>query len=516
MAWSGPLTFTITTTSMRTIAFPLVVLLATAAQAQDWALIDPAYTYNYSLGGTDTITDQVLVTHIDTLGQDSFRFGLNPVAEICDGCGVGLNAPCYLSQDAPWVQDGRPSVMGWAVRRSGASCWLEGLDTLLLHPQAGVGSTWAGSANVTATVLDLSLATVLGEVDSVKVIGLSNGDSLLLTQHHGVAMIRTGNAASAYQLIGMQGPQVLGRRAPDLMNLFDYHPGDILEYKEQSSGTDGQCYWTTYTTDKYTITARTPTGDSVLLSVVHVYHRDSYATPIVGSGPCYFYGDNGEGIETLAVVVRPDRWTASNLFGSSWLTHCWVKALGPNDEQTYRPMYSTRLRFVPDVDGRDRVRPDTLRQSNARLFDLCRSEENDSIYGITDQGDEEYASYKVGIGLLHAHGYYFENGFMRDLYGYSIAGEEGGVIDSDGYILSVNAVASAQADPLFPNPANDRISLPPVKAITAYSITDLEGRIVLTGTLQPNADQLDVHELGPGIYVAHLDGRPPQRFVIAR
>jgi len=58
--------------------------------AQDRALINPAYKYNYSLGGTDTITNQIFVTQVDTLGPDSFRYALNLIGIRCDTCSTSL------------------------------------------------------------------------------------------------------------------------------------------------------------------------------------------------------------------------------------------------------------------------------------------------------------------------------------------------------------------------------------------------------------------------------------------
>jgi hypothetical protein len=36
-----------------------------------WALLNPEYKYNYSNDGTDTISNQIFITHMDPLGLDS-------------------------------------------------------------------------------------------------------------------------------------------------------------------------------------------------------------------------------------------------------------------------------------------------------------------------------------------------------------------------------------------------------------------------------------------------------------
>ena len=60
---------------IRTLAtLCLLFMISNGLVAQNWALINPAYKYNYSNDGTDTISNQVFVTHLDTLGVDSFRY----------------------------------------------------------------------------------------------------------------------------------------------------------------------------------------------------------------------------------------------------------------------------------------------------------------------------------------------------------------------------------------------------------------------------------------------------------
>ncbi|MCC6654279.1 MAG: hypothetical protein IT231_03845, partial [Flavobacteriales bacterium] len=46
---------------MRSILL-LIALSGSAASAQNWALLNPAYKYNYSNDGTDTISNQIFVT----------------------------------------------------------------------------------------------------------------------------------------------------------------------------------------------------------------------------------------------------------------------------------------------------------------------------------------------------------------------------------------------------------------------------------------------------------------------
>ncbi|MBK8341315.1 MAG: hypothetical protein IPK99_15620 [Flavobacteriales bacterium] len=74
---------------MRSATLLLSLWCSAGLFAQNWALINPAYKYNYSLGGTDTITNQIFATQWIRLGPDSFRYAFNLDRHGCDTSTVG-------------------------------------------------------------------------------------------------------------------------------------------------------------------------------------------------------------------------------------------------------------------------------------------------------------------------------------------------------------------------------------------------------------------------------------------
>jgi hypothetical protein len=57
--------------TMRKSFILVLVLQCGLLSAQYWALLNPEYKYNYSNDGTDTISNQIFITHMDPLGLDS-------------------------------------------------------------------------------------------------------------------------------------------------------------------------------------------------------------------------------------------------------------------------------------------------------------------------------------------------------------------------------------------------------------------------------------------------------------
>ncbi|MEO5585529.1 MAG: hypothetical protein ABIQ75_08750, partial [Flavobacteriales bacterium] len=123
---------------MRKLLLFCCVLPSGLLFAQNWALINPDYKYNYSNEGTDTISNQIFVTHVDTLGVDSFRYAMNRVGIACMDCTQGLTSTCYFGSNNA-VRAEQRQFMGWSLARTGDQWSMEGADTLLIHPFNGLG-----------------------------------------------------------------------------------------------------------------------------------------------------------------------------------------------------------------------------------------------------------------------------------------------------------------------------------------------------------------------------------------
>ncbi|MFZ1617816.1 MAG: hypothetical protein WAT41_10745, partial [Flavobacteriales bacterium] len=186
-------------------AFLLVLVLQYGLlSAQNWVLLNPDYKYNYSDDGTDTISNQIFVTHIDTLGVDSFRYEMNRIAVVCDTCPASLGGPC----DGCFVRVDQPQFLGYDCTRSGSNWHFNGPDTLLINNSGSIGSTWVfdASTGITASVDAEWSATLFNVTDTLRRILLSNGDTLLLSRSYGI--LRFENGGEHYDLLGVEGANV--------------------------------------------------------------------------------------------------------------------------------------------------------------------------------------------------------------------------------------------------------------------------------------------------------------------
>lgn len=240
--------------------YGLILLLTghwLSVSAQDWALINPAYKYNYSNDGSDTISNQIFVTDIDTMGPDSFLYELNKVVAYCWSDTefvhyIDLAAPQFLMERCEVTSD------RWTF-----------LDTVTysVPHTAPLGFIWNFNVNeaIPATIISAGTTMVLGDPDSIKVMVSVSGDTVIWSKAHGVVLWHLSNSSS-YTLVGIHGPD-LGTLIPSLSDLYPYQAGDVVEYRTG--------YWSTstahQTVDQYQITGRFDYPDSIVFTATHLW-----------------------------------------------------------------------------------------------------------------------------------------------------------------------------------------------------------------------------------------------------
>lgn len=499
---------------MRSLAiFP--VLLGAAASAQNWALLNPAYKYNYSNDGSDTISNQIFVTHIDTLGVDSFRYELNRIGVVCDTCPASMGGPC----DGCFVRTNQPQFLGFDCLRSGDTWYFNAQDTFIIKSPVGIGTSWLFSAStgVNATVDAEWGESLFSTDDSLRRILLSNGDTLMLSRSFGLVALRQGNVQ--YDLLGVEGAGV-GRLYPSPLGFFDYQPGDVLTYRVldtyECSTSDHPSfphivshYWTA------TITGRSSTPDTLIYttSTARTLPHPPSDCPQVAYSPIWPVPSDEWQFTTSSVLARhpilasyPGQVMDSSL---AWIFVDW-----------FQPMYLATYGITPD--GRAIVRSQHLGVSYGPTSHFNTSEE--IAPGLFPFSQDALVNiwYEEGLGIRKAE--FFIDlaifGVSLDLVGAILGGDT--IIPPPVIEWEVGVPAEMLAQfSIHPNPAADMLMLEITNTQKAHwHMMDVSSKQVGTGQILDKAPHLiDVSTLAEGVYVFVLvtdECQSTQRFVIAR
>ena len=474
----------------------LSVLLCAAASAQNWALLNPAYKYNYSNDGSDTISNQIFVTHIDTLGVDSFRYGLNRIGVVCDTCGI-LTSNCG-TEDTFVVQDGSPQFLGIGMLNGRRNWWLYASDTLLVETDAHLGASWEGPSGISALVISEETEQVFGESDSVKRIAYTSGDTLAISKDHGTLSLASG--PSEFTLIGIEGLEV-GAQFPDILHLFDYAPNDMLQYEGDGNGTNGSEYWETTTTTKYIFLSRSDTVGRTDYSVRNLNHFHSvyYSLPSFTFSGSYTTAT----VDTFALSIVHDHWTPENSFGCPWLNTCWPKAVCAMSEDEWPGPATVLLDAWLIADQRYVIEAKASPQDDYHRV-LCGAA-GDSTRWLYDPNGEFYRTYVEGIGLTSEGYFYFESGNNRNLVGYVLDGVQMGTITPDWLIAGAEEMLAEPALRVFPVPTADELHITTAHIGRTWTILDLFGRPLQQGRLNSGSDLIDTSKLPVGAYLLQVD-----------
>ncbi|MBK8499544.1 MAG: T9SS type A sorting domain-containing protein [Flavobacteriales bacterium] len=496
---------------MRNRALLGTLLLCVAAHAQNWALLNPAYRYNYSNDGTDTISNQIRVMHIDTLGPDSFRYELNLIGVVCDTCPASLGGPC----DGCFVRVDQPQFMGYECIRSENNWTFQGKDTVLIRSDTDVGASWIFHAadGITATVDEEWATNVFGILDTLQKILLSDGDSILLSQSFGIMNFRRG--AIHHDLLGVEGAGV-GILLTDPMDFFDFQIGDELTYR---------------VVDTYTAT---PQGGFPFPQTTHYYWRavilgredfqDSvrYATSVARTTPSYGYPGGGGLPWFWRMPQNP--W----VFDRAILNQSHpVLGAHPGQLLESTVVWSANVEtgFLAEWsmsnNGRRVVRSKSLQivptglNGGINLYSSPSPGLHPFFTGY-DQTAIVNVQYEEGLGLIEVirrRQSIIE--YSVTLVGAIIAGDT--IISPPQINWAVGIDEDRTAELSFhPNPAFDFIVLSSYTPGALCYITDLQGRAILVQRVTTTNARIDVQALPPGVYVLTMEGFRPQRFVIAR
>jgi hypothetical protein len=487
----------------RSILLPALISLSASANGQNWALLNPAYKYNYANDGTDTISNQIFVTRIDTLGVDSFRYELNGVAELCDTC---AGPALYLWTNSPQFLQRSVNV--------GSGVWhFHDPGSFVILPQALTGEPWLFDTLATVQAMITSIDTVdqFGSSVARKVIALSDGGQLTISETYGIL------AWNNRELIGVQGPQ-MGRLIPSIEQFFPFGPGDILQYAwghvgcHPCIGEDGIFRNTIVSTD---ISAA-----SVLFTCDRVAYTHHYETDWNFNTSHWYTYDNGPSIWEAGRTELP-------FFD---LIHSYPgQFIAPRTtEITYGSQWGCIAQHELTTDGRYRISCDTLSwaEGPSHFLDIWSTNTSDLVecqprnYN-TMPDQESGAVYEEGSGLTLYRSVYFD-GFEYYVQDASvIAGDTSGTLLTQDQLLTIRDQQPFPSVTLHPDPADHTLTVDTSSPLPiSWLVLSISGQPMLSGLAdRMNSRTIDVSILPIGSYLMELHTEQRtlhQHFIIVR
>lgn len=463
----------------------VIILSPLGCFSQDWEILNPAYKYNFRTSNSDLISSTVWIDSMQTSGEDSI-FYLNRIVTDCDTCQLKINGYPLAIYDSP-------QFLQRIVIKSDSAYRFKSPGNFTIKPKANLNEHWVFDTlnNIFAEVLLLERTDVFDKADSIKIIGLSTGDTIILSKNYGLIRFDPIYDEFGYSLAGIDGQ--IGESVPGFYDFFNFSVGDIFEYHGDYSDHETR---RRIFIEKVYINEKIPVGDNLQYNItIHRYSREAEIPPFLWYDP--EYAKSGIITTTWKFIESPGHPT--NYYNNELVDlDAYEGGIWCFDRDIYS--YS-KLHASKDSSG---LYTKTVGSFALRDFYKIQDPVNKILSRFDDVCNEQEEIYKVGLGEVFHENFGFEWGESRQLKAYRKGNDTVGVFtDDEKFILGVNDFENVQIS-IYPNPAQERItiSIPDDRSIINVSILGLDGHIYKTGI---KTSTLSVGGMEPGIYILKVE-----------
>ncbi|GAB3831929.1 hypothetical protein GCM10028821_22670 [Hymenobacter jeollabukensis] len=369
-------------------------------------------------------------------------------------------------------------------------------QTLILRPRAAVGSSWAATPLLTATLTSRGQRTwgvaPATFTDSVATITLSNGRVFELSRSYGLLRGPSNWTSTAVDLLqGNTVPVPYQQSIYSPLVQLDFQPGDELGYAAEDYGAF-PCY---RDYELRRILTRQQTADSLIYTYLTQTEYNRAGGPNNNPcGPTAYYNLTSPRVERLAVPLRRPALTRQ----SDYLSHASLSLL------TYEYAWTTNALLMGEA-----VRSGSGScQLNGRLL-VAYARMYGAGAGIYTYGvDAAGGTHEYAVGVGETRRFYWLLQYYRKLLpngSYATCGTR----TNFNTLLPSREARSAARLQLYPNPATHEATLrlqQPTPAETSLTLLDALGRQVRQQRLDRGATQATVPLTGlsAGLYVVQL------------
>ena len=480
---------------MRKIYFLFIFFIPFVSFSQNWTLINPDYHYHYRSIDSSYITNTIFVNSFQVSGTDT-TFYLNKIGVGCDTCNLSYSEGGYFLLNQPQFLQRRVTKTD--------SCFIFS-DTLnfQLFPKAHTGFSWLLDTidSIQATILSGYSTTTFGVTDSVKIISLSNGDSIIISKNFGIIFFSVPYYSEKYELAGVEtSTDTLGIHFPDFWDFYNFNIGDIFQY-HYHSGDPGGSVDEIY---KITILTKQISNDSLIYSVHKIGKTDTWDSYGSFNENTYDYNT------TLIFVNNP------NSFPNLYNGQLCYEADTHEGDTGFDNNYIVAETFLDTVDNlvtKHNYCNDCSTSNYSYpvnypiLFHSSWYYTSYDIYEF-EYGDSYEYIFKEGLGNTKKHIHVFEQDQDLELIGYIKNGDTTGTVYSDSYLVKINDIRPlAQNIAVYPNPAKNKLTVV-IKHSFSYleklTISNLMGQVVFEQDITNQGKIiLDISPLQKGIYTIY-------------
>ncbi len=473
---------------MRKLLFLLLTLSSIpGVQAQEWQPFQRGEKYNYSLANKQFYAT-IWVDSTAFVNNDSVFYFNKVLKKVKTGAWQYPNF--YLNDQSQFF------FTHFIFGESRELKFTENDTTkFLIKPLASVNEQWIFDVhnNITATVITEDEVSIFGETDSIKLITLSNSDTIIISKNHSFLKFPLFDTLNQHVILaGIEGRN-LGIQVPEFSDFFDFDPSDVFYYSYQSSmGNNG--HFLTSVKEKVTVLSKTISNNSIIYHCSYNAVGSRYDYLSIPPNRTFYYSQP----DTSFVYVNSEN-NFLNKYPNEILRNS-------SQGETYKPV-------IVDFDTNWNTIIKTYPNNN-----YCKYSGSDTITEVAGpyscKKDNEYQVCGVKLGIMKT--YYWYADVMgsssisrsRTLVGYIHNGVELGVIYNDSIFKDTSDINDPVEESyrIYPNPVKELLQVEDLDYFqnALLLIYDSNGKLINSKAIISTTTEIDVRSWRSGMYILKI------------
>ena len=193
--------------------------------SQNWQLINPAYKYNYYNTNSSIISASIWV---DSVKNNTYY--LNRIIAPCDTCHNSKLVNDFY--DTAYVLSNQPIFLQRKFTVYNDIYNFRDRGNIIIHTSDILNTSWLFDSinNISAQLISKTTASIFSINDSVQVIKLSCGDTIIISKNYGIIQYpKTYGNNQYYKLAGIEGISK-GLQTVKFKDFFNFSVGDVFQY----------------------------------------------------------------------------------------------------------------------------------------------------------------------------------------------------------------------------------------------------------------------------------------------
>ena len=243
--------------------------------SQNWNLINTNRTVFFQHSDSTNITNTIVIDSTLINGVNA-NYYTGYAFKYCDTC-------ANFSYYEPIIYRYAKELLGFNIENDITNNQYN-LDNNTIQHHSQLGTNWQFNTSLTATVINTGEQTILGILDSVKTIQLSNTDTIIISKNYGVIRYPDfENIGKHYTMVGYhEGKNSYGNYLPNFWRTYDFNVGDVFCHrKRQGNGGTFKFY---KDETKTTIINKTITSNSIEYTIntlaIHTFQQGPFGVDV--------------------------------------------------------------------------------------------------------------------------------------------------------------------------------------------------------------------------------------------